>query len=103
MESRVARLGKHWCRVMHPSPRWPIHGHYQCPLCLRTYPVPWEQPEVKISSPATTGATQRRMVPRSETHQFIRRHHWLSFTPVDVEEPETRRSLRSALNVRTPC
>ncbi len=70
MESRVARLGKHWCRVMHPSPRWPIHGHYQCPQWLRTYPVPWEQPQVKISSPATTGNAQRcRFWFSSEAHQ----------------------------------
>jgi hypothetical protein len=30
-----------WCRIFHPAPTWPIHGHYHCPACLRTYPVPW--------------------------------------------------------------
>jgi len=57
MESRVARLGKHWCRV-HPFPRWPIHGNYQCPQHLLTYPVAWEQPQVKISSLAAAGAAK---------------------------------------------
>jgi hypothetical protein len=31
-----------WCRTMHPDPMWPVKGHYQCPPCLRRYPVPWE-------------------------------------------------------------
>jgi len=28
---------------MHPAPMWPVNGHYQCPVCLRSYPVPWEE------------------------------------------------------------
>jgi hypothetical protein len=35
------RIGELWCRLSHPAPRWPINGHYECPACLRRYPVPW--------------------------------------------------------------
>jgi hypothetical protein len=31
-----------WCRLMHPAPMWPVKGYYQCPACLRSYPVLWE-------------------------------------------------------------
>jgi hypothetical protein len=31
-----------WCKKMHESPMWPIHGKYICPQCLREYPVAWE-------------------------------------------------------------
>jgi len=36
------QAGETWCKLAHPEPMWPIHGHYQCPECLRRYPVPWE-------------------------------------------------------------
>jgi hypothetical protein len=32
-----------WCRTFHPEPYWPVHGHYRCPACLRSYPVPWQE------------------------------------------------------------
>lgn len=32
-----------WCRMFHPEPYWPAHGHYHCPACLRSYPVPWQE------------------------------------------------------------
>lgn len=37
--SSIAAL---WCRLTHPAPMWPVHGHYRCPACWRQYPVPWE-------------------------------------------------------------
>lgn len=37
------RVSITWCRTFHPEPSWPIHGHYHCPACLRTYPVPWHE------------------------------------------------------------
>ena len=37
------RFSAGWCRTFHPKPFWPIHGHYQCPSCLRIYPVPWSE------------------------------------------------------------
>jgi hypothetical protein len=43
MKSLRFRLGALWCKSMHPAPMWPVHGHYQCPTCLRSYPVPWEE------------------------------------------------------------
>ena len=30
-----------WCRLMHDSVSWPIHGHYHCWTCMRKYEVPW--------------------------------------------------------------
>jgi hypothetical protein len=36
-------LGGFWCRLMHDSPMWPIHGEYQCRVCLRRYGVPWAE------------------------------------------------------------
>jgi len=37
------RPSEPWCKVMHESPMWPIHGHYQCRACRRIYRVPWTQ------------------------------------------------------------
>ena len=31
-----------WCRLAHPTPMWPHHGHYRCPKCSRLFSVPWE-------------------------------------------------------------
>lgn len=31
-----------WCKLMHPTPMWPVHGHYRCRACFREYPVRWE-------------------------------------------------------------
>lgn len=43
---RVADL---WCRLMHPAPMWPVHGHYCCPACWREYAVPWEVRPVPVT------------------------------------------------------
>jgi hypothetical protein len=34
-------LGRLWCRMMHASITWPIHGSYKCNACGRLYQVPW--------------------------------------------------------------
>jgi hypothetical protein len=44
MKPLGSRLQTLWCKSMHPAPMWPVHGRYQCPVCLRSYPVAWEQP-----------------------------------------------------------
>jgi hypothetical protein len=36
-----------WCYRIHPAPRLPVHGLYECPKCLRLHPVAWEQPVKK--------------------------------------------------------
>ncbi len=41
MWNRIAEL---WCRTMHKSAMWPMHGKYICQQCLREYPVAWEGP-----------------------------------------------------------
>jgi hypothetical protein len=37
---------------MHPAPMWPVKGYYQCPVCLRAYPVPWEHSGCSSHQPA---------------------------------------------------
>jgi len=46
-ESHFEKIGTLWCELMHSSPMWPIHGQYECGVCGRRYPVPWD--------PAATG------------------------------------------------
>ncbi len=41
-----SRLQTLWCKSMHPAPMWPVKGRYQCPVCLRSYEVPWERSTV---------------------------------------------------------
>jgi hypothetical protein len=38
----LMELGDLWCHFMHASPRWPIHGQYECGVCGRRFLVPWE-------------------------------------------------------------
>ena len=50
------KMGTLWCRTMHNSIMWPMHGRYQCRTCLRYHVIPWEgkvnpQPE---TSPQTS-------------------------------------------------
>ena len=42
-----------WCRLIHPSPMWPVHGYYRCPACQRQYPVPWEVRPVAVAAEAS--------------------------------------------------
>ncbi len=41
MTSLLSQIGRTWCRAMHRKPLWPMHGEYECPVCMRRYPVPW--------------------------------------------------------------
>jgi hypothetical protein len=43
VKSLGSRLQTLWCKSVHPAPMWPVKGYYQCPVCLRSYAVPWEQ------------------------------------------------------------
>jgi hypothetical protein len=36
------KIGMLWCTLMHNSPTWPIHGHYECRVCGRQHHVPWD-------------------------------------------------------------
>jgi hypothetical protein len=42
MSYLLDKISQGWCKTMHPAPMWPIHGAYQCRVCLRRYPVAWE-------------------------------------------------------------
>ena len=44
-ESFRSSLGRLWCSLMHQAPMWPMHGHYRCSICMRTYPVLWAPEE----------------------------------------------------------
>jgi hypothetical protein len=47
-----------WCKRMHASVRWPIHGRYECATCGRRYRVPWHQAESSRSRAAAAGLRQ---------------------------------------------
>lgn len=38
----MERLGLFWCRHAHSAVMWPIHGRYQCRVCARQFPVPFD-------------------------------------------------------------
>lgn len=42
MKKILDRVEQFWCENMHGAPMWPTHGRYQCRVCLREYPVPFE-------------------------------------------------------------
>jgi hypothetical protein len=45
MFSRLqSRIDAVWCRLMHESILWPIHGHYECRTCGRRHPAFAEEP-----------------------------------------------------------
>ncbi len=46
------RVAESWCRLAHPQPMWPIHGHYLCPKCLRRHAVAWDNNNVLEPEPA---------------------------------------------------
>jgi len=56
MKRAWTQVGELWCRHMHPAPMWPVKGRYQCPTCLRAYPVAWEQGSVPAPSASGAGA-----------------------------------------------
>ena len=47
------RASIRWCRTFHPETFWPVHGHYRCRACLRTYPVPWQEGDTLPPKPST--------------------------------------------------
>ena len=49
------RVSIGWCRMFHPDPSWPIHGHYHCPACMRLYPVPWHEGDDVVPHAAHPG------------------------------------------------
>ena len=51
-------LGDWWCNLTHSSPMWPIHGKYECGICGRHYPVPWEE-HTRIDASGQAAAVAR--------------------------------------------
>lgn len=62
ISKQLDRAGDMWCKLAHPDPMWPIHGHYQCPKCLRRHAVVWEH-EVATAKPAVS-AGRIQILPR---------------------------------------
>ena len=58
LKARFSFLGRAWCRAMHKSTMWPIHGEYECKTCLRRYPVKWAPEE------AASRVKSRHTVPK---------------------------------------
>jgi hypothetical protein len=61
------KIGILWCRLIHNSVSWPIHGHYHCWTCMRQYEVPWaaepqRTPVIALRSPASPPATKLQRV-----------------------------------------
>ncbi len=52
-----------WCRLLHPAPMWPVNGRYRCPVCLRSYPVPWEKQPVVARAPVVVLPIRTNEVP----------------------------------------
>lgn len=52
MKALGSRVARFWCQMAHPAPMWPVKGYYQCPTCLRAYPVLWEQDACSAREPA---------------------------------------------------
>ena len=46
----AGRIGWLWCTLMHNSPMWPIHGHYECRVCGRQHAVPWDETTSKTAA-----------------------------------------------------
>ncbi len=59
------RMGEVWCQIGHPAPRWPINGQYECPACLRRYPVVWANDSAQLEQPPAprVAAGGRRAMP----------------------------------------
>jgi hypothetical protein len=63
------KVGDLWCRYTHEAVMWPIHGHYQCRICLRQYPVPWAegaqlQAEIAMTKPPLLTSIARNSLSR---------------------------------------
>jgi hypothetical protein len=56
LQGWTSRLATEWCQLTHPAPMWPVNGHYQCPTCLRTYRVPWEEGRRSTAQKSKAGA-----------------------------------------------
>lgn len=49
MLSIRSKLGEFWCRLVHEEIMWPVNGYYECRVCLRRYPVVWQEQAAAVS------------------------------------------------------
>jgi hypothetical protein len=54
----AGKLETLWCNLMHDSPMWPIHDHYECRDCGRQYLVPWSGAAIAPVTPVNAGRMQ---------------------------------------------
>jgi hypothetical protein len=62
----LERLATAWCRLMHDSAMWPVHGEYECRSCGRHYPVPWVEPKRR---PRIIGTSMLVLHPMAADHK----------------------------------
>ena len=56
-------ISKWWCRVAHAQVYRPIRGRYRCAVCLREWPVTWQQQP--SAEPARTAGVTDHVEPVS--------------------------------------
>lgn len=60
----ISKAGTAWCELMHDDIMWPVDGHYRCKICLREYPVEWNETgnaAAQTPAPVAVGASRRRI------------------------------------------
>ena len=57
----VRTLGDLWCKLMHSSIMWPVHGYYACATCGRLYRVPWANIRGAVL-PGTAAMSEKKSV-----------------------------------------
>ncbi len=67
MKGLWSYLADTWCKLMHPAPMWPVNGRYQCPKCLRSYRVPWEENRCAVPVRVETAAPRPVLVASRST------------------------------------
>lgn len=57
-------LKKWWCKHFHRQVFRPVNGMYRCGECLRTWPVPWQEP------PSNEMTAAREQVQSASLHKL---------------------------------
>lgn len=62
--SFIDTIGRIWCRLMHDALMWPMHGEYECRICMRRFPVAWgEAPKKTVSTVKPVAVLSRQFIP----------------------------------------
>jgi len=70
MNRMLEKIGEWWCTNMHRSAMWPMHGQYRCAVCLREYPVKFENwTERAVERPNNVFPITRRFPDAARVHE----------------------------------